>query len=144
MRKITSDIVHAFIDGNSLSVGNSSTDGKQLFLFGNLIAWKGEDRNGAPGIHLTLAGYNTPTTRDRLNGVLSVMGHKRTLKGDRVLRIFQVGDLFIGHHTVGGVLPQSHVERREIRPEDTVFVVHPCTAKGMDAVSFTEVRQEVN
>ena len=69
MRKITEKIVSAFITGNPRSLGNSSTDGNTVSLFGNLIA----KREGGM-IHVTLAGWNTPTTRERVNGICDAAG----------------------------------------------------------------------
>jgi len=51
-------------------MGNTATNGTQIFLHGNLIAW----RQSADVIGLTLAGWNTVTTRERLNGVLNFYG----------------------------------------------------------------------
>lgn len=69
MRKITNQIVSAFIAGKSKSSGNSSTDGNAMFLHGNKIA---EKRDGK--LWVTLAGWNTPTTRERVNGLLREAG----------------------------------------------------------------------
>jgi hypothetical protein len=71
MRKVTSEIVKAWARGDSLTVGNTSTDGNAIWLHGNAIAWKTGD---ADIIALTLAGWPTVTTRERLNGVLNFYG----------------------------------------------------------------------
>tara|TARA_R110002012_G_C11320423_1_gene575767 strand:+ start:277 stop:588 length:312 start_codon:yes stop_codon:yes gene_type:complete len=70
MRKITQQIANAFAQGNKLTVGNTSTDGNAVILHGNYIAEKDPWGN----ITMTLAGYNTQTTRERLNGVAEVLG----------------------------------------------------------------------
>jgi len=70
MRKISRDIAEAFRDGRKKSISNSMTDGSQVFLHGNRIAWKLEDDKVA----ITLAGWPTPTTRERLNAILDVFG----------------------------------------------------------------------
>ena len=67
MRKVTNQIAKSFFNGQSKTVGNTSTDGQSVWLHGNKIAKKTED-----GLMLTLAGWNTPTTRERLNGILQV------------------------------------------------------------------------
>ena len=67
MRKITEKIANAFLLSNDKSMGNTWTNGKSVYLHGNKIAEKRED-----GIYLSLAGWNTPTTRERLNGILRV------------------------------------------------------------------------
>lgn len=71
MRKVTAEIVKAWARGDSLTVGNTSTDGDSIWLHGNPIAWKTGD---ADIIALTLAGWPTVTTRERLNGVLNFYG----------------------------------------------------------------------
>lgn len=68
MRKITSEIVNAFMRGDSKTMGNSSTDGDTLWLHNNAIAWR-DGRN----IVLTMAGWGSVTTRERLNGLLDVI-----------------------------------------------------------------------
>ena len=71
MRKVTREIVQAWARGDSLTVGNTSTNGEAIWLHGNPIAWKTGD---ADVIALTLEGWNTVTTRERLNGVLNFYG----------------------------------------------------------------------
>jgi len=70
MRKVTQQTVAAFLAGKSLSVGNTSTDGSVLLLHGNKIAERRED-----GIYISLAGWNTRTTRERLNCLPHVCIH---------------------------------------------------------------------
>jgi len=71
MRKVTQQIANAFARGNKLAVGNTMTDGNAVFLHGNKIAeWKQD------GLHMTLAGWNTTTTRERLNGIADNLGLK--------------------------------------------------------------------
>lgn len=69
MRKITSQIARAFSERKTLRVANTFTTEGRLYLHGNLIAETRED-----GIWFTLAGWNTPTTRERLGGVLPGYG----------------------------------------------------------------------
>jgi hypothetical protein len=68
-RKVTDTVVAAFLAGDTKKVGNTSTDGHSLFLHGNEIATRGKD-----GVFITDAGWATPTTRDRLNGLLKALG----------------------------------------------------------------------
>jgi hypothetical protein len=71
MRKVTKETVGAFLAGKRRVVGNMSTDGAVLKLHGNTIAMIDPvTRN----ISVTLAGWNTPTTRDRLNGLCELLG----------------------------------------------------------------------
>ena len=81
MRKITYKAVRAFIEGRNFSEGNTSVNLKrglrglrspdrQLHLHGNMIAdyWYGK------GLYITLAGWPTVTTRERINGLLTELG----------------------------------------------------------------------
>ena len=69
MRKVTNEIANAFAQGESKAVGNTWTDGQTVYLHGNKITERTED-----GIFMTLAGWNTTTTRERLNGIAQVLG----------------------------------------------------------------------
>jgi hypothetical protein len=64
MRQVTKTIVDAFFARRSRKCGNTRTDGQTFYLHGNAIA-KWEDGD----IYITLAGWNTVTTRERLNGI---------------------------------------------------------------------------
>jgi hypothetical protein len=50
-------------------MGNTHTDGQSLFLHGNLIAWHIDDETVA----MTLCGWPTVTTRERLNGICTML-----------------------------------------------------------------------
>ena len=65
MRKVTERIKKAFEQGVSLKVGNTRTDGTSVFLHGNEII----KRDASGLVMATLAGWNTPTTRERINGI---------------------------------------------------------------------------
>ena len=65
MRKVTEQIKKAFEEGRSLKVGNTETDGKTVWLHGNAIVKR--DPDGL--VRWSLAGWNTPTTRERVNGI---------------------------------------------------------------------------
>lgn len=67
MRKITKEIVAAFMNHETKRIGNSHTDGTSLYLHGNEIAV-----HVMGGIEVTTAGWNTPATRERLNGLPGV------------------------------------------------------------------------
>lgn len=64
MRLITKKIHLAFFAGRALTLGNTRTDGNSVWLHGNKIVEMRED-----GVYATLAGWNTPTTRERVNGI---------------------------------------------------------------------------
>ena len=67
MRKISMDSAKALINGRSFKRDNTTVIDGVLRLYNNPIAWieKGV-------LTLTDAGWDTVTTKDRLNGVLSV------------------------------------------------------------------------
>lgn len=69
MRKVTREIVEAFLQGKPLSRGNTATDGIRIQLHGNTIAM----RNAMGKILISDAGWRTRTTQDRLNGLLYIM-----------------------------------------------------------------------
>ena len=67
MRQVTRDIVSAFIARTPSTKGNSHTDGVTLYLHGNAIA-----RHGAAGLEISNAGWQSNTTKERLNGLPGV------------------------------------------------------------------------
>tara|TARA_R100000808_G_scaffold512_3_gene2731 strand:+ start:15270 stop:15632 length:363 start_codon:yes stop_codon:yes gene_type:complete len=71
MRKITQRIKSAFESGRELRVDNTYTDGESVWLFGNKIIKR---ENGE--VFATLAGWNTPTTRERVNGITGIGFHQ--------------------------------------------------------------------
>lgn len=84
MRKITHEVCQAFIDRRPKTVGNSSTDGNTLYLHGNMIAnWRNDGK-----LELTLAGWPTPTTRERLNGLLSLLNCPRRFSQSKYVQYF--------------------------------------------------------
>ena len=74
MRKITKEAVNAFMNDEKYSKANTEVNGQGYFLHGNKIAefqslFKDD---GNKNINITLAGWNTNTTRERLNGLPGV------------------------------------------------------------------------
>ncbi len=67
MRKVTEQVVSAFIAGDKRKVGNTHTDGTALFLHGNKIAEK-----IAGVLFISNAGWQSDTTKERLNGLPGV------------------------------------------------------------------------
>ena len=65
MRKVTAQIKQAFESRQSLTVGNTRTDGQTVWLHGNAIVKR--DPDGL--VRWSLAGWNSPTTRERVNGI---------------------------------------------------------------------------
>lgn len=62
MSKTHEKVIEAFLQGKSAKISNTQTNGKELFLFGNCIA-----RRYGDDMQVTTSGWNTVTTRDRLN-----------------------------------------------------------------------------
>lgn len=75
MRKITQKIVAAFLARQKARQGNTSTDGTNLYLHGNLIAYHIGDEEG--GIRITTAGWPTRTTFERLNAIPGVSVYQK-------------------------------------------------------------------
>ena len=70
MRKVTEQVIQAFLNSENKSVGNTSTDGQSLWLHGHKIARKTDE-----GIEINNCGYQTNVTKERLNGLLSLSGN---------------------------------------------------------------------
>jgi len=65
------DPVRAFLAGTKKQNGKTGTDGHDLYLFGNMIASRVRG-----GIMVTLAGWDTVTTRAYLNAIPGVSVHR--------------------------------------------------------------------
>ena len=76
MRKETHKIATAFIARKPARAARTTTTGKELKLHGNPIAWHlpQDTGTGLNDIALTLAGWPSVTTRERLNGLLTLLG----------------------------------------------------------------------
>ena len=70
MRNVTKDTVSAFLAGTTRTIGNTTSTGNTLLLHGNLIAERMPDGS----VYATLAGWGSPTTRERLNGLTELLG----------------------------------------------------------------------
>lgn len=83
MRKITEQAVNALANGTKFSSGNTVVSDGKLFLHGNNIV----SVTGLGSIDINLCGWNTPTTRERINGVLRHyrMGSISTKQGQAML-----------------------------------------------------------
>jgi hypothetical protein len=79
MRKITEKSIKAFMNAEQFKESNTEVEVLPnvtiLRLFGNAIAYRYNDPNGT--ISVTTAGWNTPTTLNRLNGLPFVKVGKR-------------------------------------------------------------------
>ena len=79
MRNITELATRAFFNGDNFKLSNTEVHadctGVYLYLFNNLIAKRVGER-----VSITLAGYSTLTTRERLNGILGKYNKRITTK----------------------------------------------------------------
>ena len=73
MRKITQDAIRAFNNNYKFKRGNTQVriigdyEQTQLKLHSNIIAFKNNS-----GTYINTCGWNTPTTKERLNGIHGV------------------------------------------------------------------------
>lgn len=72
MRKESLKIARAFRDGVAARAARTTTNGQEVRLHGNLIAY----RDGEGNIWASMAGWGTVTTRDRLNTLCRVLGSR--------------------------------------------------------------------
>ena len=85
MRKITQQIANAFMARKSETIGNTHTGGKSIWLHGNEIV----RRNESGEIEISLAGWATVTTRERLKPFVNVCQRK----GEQYLNGKQIENL---------------------------------------------------
>jgi len=71
MRKISREVISAFLAGKSKKVGNTYSNGNCLYLHGNQIA---SSINGA--IRIFDGGWSSNTTKERLNALLQLMKYE--------------------------------------------------------------------
>ena len=64
MKKGSQQIKEAFINNLSKKISNTETDGKAVYYHGHKIIEKRPD-----GIYWTLAGYNTVSTKEKVNTI---------------------------------------------------------------------------
>lgn len=73
MRKIEKEMIAAIAAGKNFNKGNTSVlvinQLIEVYLHGNLIARQDKADAQNPNMRFTLAGWNTPTTRSRLNAL---------------------------------------------------------------------------
>ncbi|MEI8100154.1 MAG: hypothetical protein WCH09_01180 [Bacteroidota bacterium] len=72
MRKVSREVISAFLAGKSKKVGNTYSNGNCLYLHGNQIA---SNVNGA--IRIFDGGWSSNTTKERLNALLQLMKYER-------------------------------------------------------------------
>jgi hypothetical protein len=71
MRKISREVISAFLAGKSKKVDNTYCNGNGLYLYGNQIA---SNINGA--IRIFDGGFSSATTKERLNALLQLMKYE--------------------------------------------------------------------
>lgn len=81
-RKVSKEIVAAFLNGEKLRISNSYTDGKSLYLHGNEIA-----KISGGKLYVSTAGWGTMVTKERLNALpnvrVSTKNYQLYLNGER-------------------------------------------------------------
>lgn len=84
MKNITEQVTKAFFEGRNFKLSNTEVHadatGVYLKLWGNLIAKRVGER-----VSISLAGYNTSTTKERLRGVLSKFNKTLVTKKGNVI-----------------------------------------------------------
>ena len=94
MRQITEDAARAFEADCAFKSGNTEVRVEQLgntylLLHGNVIATRFTESGN---VVFTLAGWGTATTRERVNGLLNVMGYPtRVIQNKDVQYLFHMG-----------------------------------------------------
>ena len=71
MRKVSREVISAFLAGKSKKVANTYSYGNCLYLHGNQIA---SNINGA--IRIFDGGWSSNTTKERLNALLQLMKYE--------------------------------------------------------------------
>ena len=96
IRKETQKIANAFARGQAAKAARTETDGRTVWLHGNRIAQREDDGS----VWVTLAGWGTVTTRERLNGICEVLGAPFGFcQRDHSQRVITAGGLFdVGEH----------------------------------------------
>jgi hypothetical protein len=89
MSKTIEPVVKSFLEGRKRKISNTDTDGENLYLFGNRIAWKQKINEDSYALWVSTCGWNSVTTRDRLNMLPDVW--VRTVKGQLYL--------YVGNHS---------------------------------------------
>ena len=84
MRKISEQVITAFLAGKPKRNGNTTTDGKTLYLYGNKIAeFVGQD------LAIYDGGFASATTKERLNSLLQLVRTDRNFNPVAATCVFQ-------------------------------------------------------
>jgi hypothetical protein len=111
MRKITETIREAWLAGESKKVGNTYTDGSNVWLHGNEIIQTQPQSvygpfSGYKLVYASLAGWNRPTTRERLK-IVSDSGAGRFTQKDFEPMLDGTRISKWDWHLVGFILPSG-------------------------------------
>ena len=101
MRNITEQVTKAFFEGRNFKLSNTEVHadatGVYLKLWDNLIAKRVGER-----VSISLAGYNTSTTKERLRGILNKFNKtlvtkqgKVFIKADKELQEININEFVI-------------------------------------------------
>jgi hypothetical protein len=102
MRVETTKIIRAFMEQKPAKAKRTETCGHSIYLHGNRIAWRGKEGD----IYMTLAGWDTVTTRDRLNGLCTALKRADAKGFRRKLHTPFFGDVPITARTVIRLKPE--------------------------------------
>ena len=97
MRKVTEQIKESFELRQSKKIGNTETDGQTVWLHGHAIVKR--DLDGL--VRWSLAGWNTPTTRERVNGIVNAGVHQVNFEPVLNGQMINSSDWFAAPHSVG-------------------------------------------
>ena len=108
MRAETKKIVTAFLSHKPAKGKRTHTDGASLWLHDNRIA-----RHDDNGICMTMCGWGSPTTRERLNGICDMFVGHRHFHQKNHEQFY--GDQPIGTRDVIHVLPLNLMNETQIK-----------------------------
>lgn len=94
MRQVSKQIKEAFMNGQSKTLENTTTDGKRVLLFGNEIIRKEPD-----GYSFTCCGWDSRTTLERINSILGTNLHTQkgiVMCGDEIVDLNQRYHIVMG------------------------------------------------
>jgi hypothetical protein len=92
MSKTIEPVVKSFLEGKKRKISNTDTDGENLYLFDNRIAWKEKITEEDYALWISTCNWNTRTTRSRLNMLPDIW--VRTVKGQ--LYLYVGAHLYVG------------------------------------------------
>ena len=96
MRKESTTIARAFLKGRAAKQARTTTDGQAVYLHRNRIAWR--DQMG--DIHMTLCGWPTAITRDRLNAICEDLIGYRPFHQKRGVQFFNDNEIGVREEIV--------------------------------------------